>query len=337
MTRGTLLETIKKHSRRVQITKHSLPVFAFLIASLIVLWPLFNQEKEKFTLAVLEPGQSKVKVEMENLRFFGLNDKNFPMTLTSPEVQEEPTNPELARMKKPIGTYQLDSDDTLILNSPYALIHQKNQTVFFEDRVQGKTDSGYTIQTSQVLCDYNTGTADSDSPVSVNGPMGKLNAQGVWMADRGNLILFKKKTTSVINNKNKKINVYSTNGLQIDQKQRTMTAMENAKVVQDGNTLKADKLVLHYTDNKKDRIKKIEAFGHVTLNNKKQKATADQGVYYPKEQKANMQENVVITQGKNTMRGKEALINLAKGTSELIAPERITGQLVPKEIKGDTK
>ena len=52
MTRGTLLETIKKHSRRVQITKHSLPVFAFLIASLIVLWPLFNQEKEKFICIV---------------------------------------------------------------------------------------------------------------------------------------------------------------------------------------------------------------------------------------------------------------------------------------------
>ena len=106
MMKTNLLEKLTQHSRRVLITKRSLPVFAFLIASLIIVWPLFNQTKDKFTLAVADPNKGGAHIEMENVRFFGLNNKKMPMTLKTPQVKEEKNNPELARMIKPVATYQ---------------------------------------------------------------------------------------------------------------------------------------------------------------------------------------------------------------------------------------
>ncbi|MBE6446705.1 MAG: LPS export ABC transporter periplasmic protein LptC [Alphaproteobacteria bacterium] len=328
------LMQIKKHSRRVLITKRTLPVFAFLIVALIVVWPQFNQNNDRFSLAVPSNGK-QAQMEMENLRFFGLNNKKLPMTLQTPSVKQMPDSNEQARMNKPTGTYQLDSGDTMIVNAPYALINQKKETVFFEDRINIKTDSGYTGYTSQVLCDYTQGTADGDSPVSISGPAGKLNAQGIWMADKGNLILFKKKTTAVIKNKNQNMTVSAKNGIQIDQKARTLTAMDDVKVSQEQNTLTAKRAVLYYTDNKNNRVQKIEAFGDVKIDNKKQSVTGEKAVYTPKTQIAEITGNVVVAQGTHKMKGEKAVVNMATGKSELISPKRITGQLMPNDIKGE--
>jgi len=35
------------------------------------------------------------------------------------------------------------------------------------------------------------------------------------------------------------------------------------------------------------------------------------------------------------MKGEKAVVNMATGKSELISPKRITGQLMPNDIKGE--
>jgi len=327
------LMQIKQHSRRVLITKRSLPVFAFLIIALIVIWPQFSQHKEKFSLAVPTNGK-QTQVEMENLRFFGMNNKKLPMTLNTPSVHQIEDINDKVRMEKPVGTYQMSSGDVMTLTAPYALINQNQEQIFFEDRINIKTDSGYIGKTSQVLCDYNQGTADGDSPISISGPAGKLNAQGIWMADKGNLILFKKKATAVIKNKKQNITVSAVSGIQVDQSVKTITAMDQVKVVQGNEIMTADKAVLYYTDNKNDRIQRIESFGHVVIDNKKQKISGDKGIYNSQTKIAEIEGNVVITQGGHKMQGNKAIINMETGKSELIS-DRIKGQLLPGDIKGE--
>ena len=328
------LMQIKKHSRRVVITKRTLPVFAFLIVALIIIWPQFSQNNDRFSLAIPSNGK-QTQMEMENLRFFGLNNKKMPMTLQTPSVKQTDGKSKQARMDKPTGSYQMESGETITINAPYALINQEKETVFFEDRINIKSDSGYTGYTSQVLCDYTQGSADTDSPVSISGPAGKLNAQGLWMADKGNLILFKKKTTAVIKNKNQNITLSAKSGVQIDQKEKTMTAMDQVKINQEQNTLTTDKAVLHYTNDKNNRIEKIEAFGHVKIDNKQQTVVGDKAIYTPKTQIAEISGNVVIGHGSHKMKGEKAIVNMATGQSELISQKRITGQLMPNDIKGE--
>ena len=132
LTKG--LMQIKQHSRRVLITKRSLPVFAFLIVALIIIWPQFSQHKEKFSLAVPANGK-QTQVEMENLRFFGMNSKKLPMTLNAPSVHQTDDSTDKVRMEKPVGTYQMSAGDTMTLTAPYALINQSKEQVFFEDQI----------------------------------------------------------------------------------------------------------------------------------------------------------------------------------------------------------
>ena len=189
-----------------------------------------------------------------------------------------------------------------------------------------------------MTCDYNKGTADSDEPVFIKGPAGTLDAKGIWMSNKGNLILFKKNVKSTIYQGKEKIILSSPNGTEIDQIKRTITTLGKTTTLHQENTLKADKLIAYYTKDKNNQIEKVIATGNVSVDNKKQKMTGDKGVYYPMTKKMFMEGNVILSQGNNLVKGDKATLDLITGESDLKASSgRIKGQLIPTQLKGDKK
>ncbi len=333
------LNQLQKHTRRVLITKRTLPVFAFLLIALIIIWPLFKEEKNSFSLGVSSSSPSKgAKMDMKNIRFFGLNTKKLPMTLTTPKINEVDSTTHKMRMETPIATYQMANNEVLTIQTPYALILQENQTVLFEDKIDITSTSGYTSNTSHILCDYTQGTADSEEAVFIKGPAGKLSAKGLWMAEKGNLILFKKDVKVTIYQKNEQFKINSSNGAQIDQTLKTFTTLGRTNIYHQGNVLEADKVITYYTGNKNNQIEKVVAEGNVSIDNGKQKMTGDKGTYTPATKKILMEGNVVLSQGNNKVKGDKARLNLVNGESDLKASSgRIKGQLIPNKLKGDKK
>ena len=332
------LNQLQKHTRRVLITKRTLPVFAFLLAALIIVWPLLKEQKDSFSFGGTNSNPVKgAKMDMENIRFFGLNTKKLPMTLTTPKVKEIDTKTHQLRMETPVATYQMANNEILTIQTPYALIFQENETVFFEDKIDITSTSDYKANTSKVLCDYTQGTADSDESVSVKGPDGILTAEGLWMAEKGNLILFKKEVKATIYQKKEQIRINSPEGAQIDQTQKILTTMGKTTIYHQGNVLKADKMIAYYTNDKNNQIEKIVATGNVSVENGKQKMTGDKGTYTPSSKKIFMEGNVVLSQGSNMIKGDKATLDLKTGESDLKATGRIKGQLIPDQLKGDKK
>ena len=68
---------IKRHSRRVLVFKRPLPVFAFILASLMLVWPiLIAEQKEQFSVAVkTDKKNTSAKVDMEQVRFYAQDKK----------------------------------------------------------------------------------------------------------------------------------------------------------------------------------------------------------------------------------------------------------------------
>ena len=332
------LNQLQKHTRRVLITKRTLPVFAFLLIALIIVWPLFQEEKNSFSLRISSSNPTKgAKMDMENIRFFGLNTKKLPMSITTPKVKEIDPSTHKMQMETPIATYQMGNGEVLNATTPYALISQENETVLFEDKIDITSTSGYQAYTSKVLCDYSQGTADSAEPVFIKGPAGTINAKGLWMGDKGNLILFKSETKATIYQKNEKVKVDSPKGVEINQTQKTLTTLGRTTIYHQGNVLEADKVIAHYTNDKNNQIEKIIALGNVSIDNGKQKMVGDKGTYTPATKKIFMEGNVILSQGGNHINGDKATLDLKTGESDLKSTGRIKGQLIPTELKGDKK
>ena len=332
------LNQLQKHTRRVLITKRTLPIFAFLLIALIIVWPLFKEQKDSFSLGISSSKSGKgVKMDMENIRFFAINTKKLPMTLVTPSAKEINPSTHEMRMENPVGTYQMANNEVLTIKTPYAFIHQEKETVLFEDEVNIVSSSGYQGNTRNVFCDYKQGTADSNEPVFITGPMGKVNAKGLLMKDKGNSIFLKQDFNATIYRNKEQVKISSPDGAEVNQVKKTLSTLGKTTVYHQGNILKANKIVAYYTNNKENQIEKIIATGNVSIDNGKQKMFGDKGTYYPSTKKIFMEGNVKLSQGKNEIKGDKATLDLISGESDLKATERIKGQLVPDQFKGGKK
>ncbi|TCT10695.1 lipopolysaccharide export system protein LptA [Tepidamorphus gemmatus] len=84
------------------------------------------------------------------------------------------------------------------------------------------------------------------------------------------------------------------------------------------------------------RVSRLEATGKVLINAKGQTATGDWAVFEMDTQLVTLGGNVVLSQGKNVLRGTELVVNLETGQSRLVSakPEgtgggRVQGLLIP--------
>lgn len=335
---------IKIHSRRVLIFKRSLPIFAFLLASIMFIWPTLSEQKDKFTAAVMPTGKIKgSSVDMERVRFFSKDDKKRPMTVTAVSVLETDPAKQIITLDKPIATYKMENGVTLTSVTTYGLAFQKEEYLYFEEEVETTTDTGWKCLSSKVICDYKEGTLESDSPIFISGPDGKLTAKsGFFLFEKGDKINFKGETETVITSQGTPIRITSENGMNINQTDKTITAHKNVVVKQKNQTITADKIVAYYVEHAKkgdSKISKIVAEGHVTASNQSQKITGDSGVYNPRSGLMEMTGNVVLHHGKNQAKGTKATLNLKTGKSSLTArensgaPARVKGTLIPADLK----
>ena len=257
--------------------------------------------------------------------------------MTTPIIKE--INPEThqLRMDAPVATYQMANNEILTGQTPYAFVFQDKEILFFEDKIDITSTSGYQIVTSKVTCDYKAGTAESDEAISIQGPAGNVHAKGIRMINKGNLILFKKDVLATIYQKKEKIKVTAPEGAQVNQEQKTLTTLGKTTVYHQGNILTADKMSAYYTDNKNNRIEKVIATGNVSVNNGKQHMTGEKGTYYPAKRQILMEGNVVLSQGNHRITGEKATLDLVTGESDLKTSGRIKGQFIPHELKEGQK
>ena len=326
---------LKKHSRRVLIFKHAFPVFAFLLATTIAVWPLLTPDKERFDLPLQKTNSNTPSVDMENVRFHAQDEKKRTMTVTSDSVKEVDAQQAVARLERPLAVYSLSDDDVLTALTDYALAYQKDEYFWFENPVKSTTKSGYTAYTSHVKATF-SGILDSEKEIKISGPAGSLTAQGFHLQDKGNLIDFKGKTNTKIKSEKGLMTVNTTNGLNINRMNKTITAKENVSVLHQENILTADMAILYYTDETKGRIQKIVATGNVILTKGKNKITGDKGIYNPLTEEMEMMGNVYLYQGASFVTADRATLDMKTGKSQLINKhqgQRIKGTLTPNDFK----
>jgi lipopolysaccharide export system protein LptA len=81
------------------------------------------------------------------------------------------------------------------------------------------------------------------------------------------------------------------------------------------------------------KLKKVDAFGHVSVRTTTDTVTGDKAVYVPETGIARIFGNVRITRGENQMNGQEAEVNQKTGISRLLSgPDaRVQGLVVPND------
>jgi lipopolysaccharide export system protein LptA len=148
--------------------------------------------------------------------------------------------------------------------------------------------------------------------------------------------------------------------LEVRDKDKVATFSGDVKVQQGDTGLRCKSLVVFYEQDGKDgtpaantmpaadagpggqqRIKRLEARGGVVVSQKDQTATGETGIFDMKANTVTLNGKVVMTQGKNVLRGERLVVDLTSGVSRVEAGksghDRVEGLFLPSSGPVDLK
>lgn len=133
----------------------------------------------------------------------------------------------------------------------------------------------------------------------------------------------------------KPINI-EADSLEVNDSQNIATFSGNVRVVQGDVTLRTSKLRVQYAGgatNAGQQIRQMDATGNVVVNSAGNSLSGDWAKFEMANQLITIGGNVVVSQGKNVIRGSKLVVNLANNTTRLEAANqggRVQGSFVPK-------
>jgi len=132
--------------------------------------------------------------------------------------------------------------------------------------------------------------------------------------------------------------------LEVRDKDKVATFSGDVKVQQGDTGLRCKSLVVFYEQGKEgeetntmpaadagpggqQRIKRLEARGDVVVTQKDQTATGELGIFDMKTNTVTLTGNVIMTQGKNVLRGEKLVVDLTSGVSKVEAGKSASGRV----------
>lgn len=184
----------------VGFMKFVLPAVAFLLVTLVLLWPQIKQAEKGITRSIM----SSLNVDdIENLqivqpRFTGVDDGDRPFMLTADLARQETAKADLVTLSAPKADITLEGGAWLAMTAKAGAYYQKAKILHLTGEVSLFHDDGYTVQTDEARIDFNTGGAEGNRPVIGEGPLGTLRSEGFRVTDNGDRLMFTGRSRLVI-------------------------------------------------------------------------------------------------------------------------------------------
>lgn len=188
---------MKAYSHFVHISKFALSILIIILLVFLVVLPLLGREKDGMRLAFasIEEKEAAPPI-MIRPKFQGVDDKLRPYTVsaktatqqTESRVTLEDVSAELSTQK---GTW-------LALIAEQGLLDVEEKSLLLQGDVQLFHDSGQEMRTDSVRIDLDKLNAFSDSPVTIQGNFGHIQADRFTILDKGDRILFNDNVTMLL-------------------------------------------------------------------------------------------------------------------------------------------
>lgn len=188
------------YSKFVSSMKLLLPVTAFVLMVVVVVWPQIHGIEAGLPLGF---GQLKLTdtddPNMVNARFVGADAKNQPFSITADLAKNILQGSSAVDLEMPKADIEIKDGSSLVLTANTGVFDKDAKILDLVGSVNLFHDSGYEFNTEAARVDLGQGVAVGDKPIDGQGPFGNLQAEGFRMSDRGKTMYFTGKAKLVIN------------------------------------------------------------------------------------------------------------------------------------------
>src|SRR5690348_4371609 len=164
-----------RHSRRVALLKHGLPVIGGILLALVIGWPRLGPLLENAGLGIpLIDLREARELRMLNPRYAGTDRLNRPYVVTSQIGRQVPNRDDLLSLEGPRAEMMMHAGALVVMTAATAIYQPQAQLLDLFDDVTLVHQNGTRFLTKSAHVDVAANTAEGHDPVSGHGPSGDV-------------------------------------------------------------------------------------------------------------------------------------------------------------------
>jgi lipopolysaccharide export system protein LptC len=161
-----------------------LPLVAFVVMIVLILWPAFD--KEKITAAALKSVPDFV---IKDLHFSGLDSKNQPYTVLAIKATRPGGVQNIYDLDKPQAEMTLTSGAWIAGKALYGRLDNDKRQLWLGGDVQLFHDKGMQFTTDEMQVDIDGDYAWGVKPVLIQGDFGEIRGKGFRLINSGTVMV----------------------------------------------------------------------------------------------------------------------------------------------------
>ncbi len=185
----------RAYSRFVQLMKLFLPLVAVILIVMIVIWPHLTADSKRFSIGFSNIELSEAKdPSMINARYIGTDSDNQPFSVTADIAKQTEDETQSIVLELPKADLTLQDGSWIVLTAETGIYDRPTEYLELDGAVNLFHDSGYEMHTQSAGIDLAHGSAEGHTPVTGQGPFGRIESEGFRLIDKGKTIIFTGKT-----------------------------------------------------------------------------------------------------------------------------------------------
>ncbi len=174
------------YGRIVNFLKILLPTLAVVLISLVVAWPLLDEQVKLLNQALMDAVKpTPDSMQITNARYAGRDDKNQPFTVTAETIRQPNIDEPFIGLTLPKADIMMADETWAALTAVDGTYDRELQILTLQGDVSFFHDLGYEFKTQSARVDLQAGGAAGDEPIFGQGPFGLVEAQGFRIYERG--------------------------------------------------------------------------------------------------------------------------------------------------------
>ena len=189
---------IARHTRKVMYAKLALPVFAALLAVTLIVLPSLKDDIKEFGIDFTIGKGEFEQLNIKNTTMYVTDEKNRVNNFVAQQVQETEIQSKIYNLQKPEAIMPLDDVEWINIKSPNGVFDQNTSLLTMQNNVEIFYSKGMNIATKEASFDFNKSYGYSTYPVTGEGFIGEISAQGFEYIGKDNTLSFTGKTHILI-------------------------------------------------------------------------------------------------------------------------------------------
>lgn len=164
------------YSRFVRIMKVTLPLVAFSLVVLVVIYSMFGRDSQTLKIAWESRGGGADDRQLVAPRLTGTDGKGQPFTVTAKAATQAPGKSQKMNFETVTGDITMHDKSWLALQATRGMMDGEAKTLDLYDTIDIFTDKGYECHTNSARYDMGAGVLEGQSKINCQGPLGIITA-----------------------------------------------------------------------------------------------------------------------------------------------------------------